>query len=147
MKLPLGMSWLHSGSVHVAAHDSQSPSLLGARCRACSLVVFPAMPVCPRCGAIGQMDEARIGRTATLYSHSIAHVAPRGFVAPYYQAFVELTEGPRVFTLIGREVPIAPGQLTDGAEMRLVIEPVADTPEKRHLLTYKYVPSSRRTHA
>jgi uncharacterized OB-fold protein len=87
------------------------------------------------------MAEARIGHSARLYSHSIAHVAPQGFLAPYYQAFVELAEGPRVFTLIGREVPVEPGQLVDGAEMCLVVEPLADTPEKRHLLTYKYVPA------
>jgi uncharacterized OB-fold protein len=139
MIFPEGMKLLHPGSVRVPADASEGPSLLGSRCRVCSLVVFPAMAVCPRC-ATGQMDEARIGRSARLYSHSIAHVAPQGFVAPYYQAFVELAEGPRLFTLIGRDVPVAPGTLEDGAEMRLVVEPLAETPEKRHLLTYKYVP-------
>jgi uncharacterized OB-fold protein len=141
------MRLLHPGSVHVPTDGSEAPSLLGSRCGACSLVVFPGMAVCPRCAATGQMSEARIGRSARLYSHSIAHVAPQGFVAPYYQAFVELAEGPRVFTLIGREVPIAPGKLEDGAEMRLVVEPLAETPEKRHLLTYKYVPAQRGSHA
>jgi len=143
MNLPEGMTLLHAGSVHLAADDSEGPSLVGSRCGGCGLVVFPAMPVCPRCTANGRMGEARIGRTARLYSHAIAHVAPQGFVAPYYQAFVELPEGPRVFTLIGRDVPVAPGQLVDGAEMRLVVEPLADTPEKRRLFTYKYVPVDR----
>jgi uncharacterized OB-fold protein len=117
--------------------------LIGARCGACGLVVFPAMPVCPRCRTGATMEETKIGRSARLFSHSIAHVAPQGFAAPYYQAFVELPEGPRLFTLIGREVPVAPGQLADGAEMRLVLEPLAETPGKSELLTYKYVPVGR----
>jgi uncharacterized OB-fold protein len=147
MNLSDGVRLLHLGSVHLPNEESEAPSLLGSRCGVCTLVVFPALPVCPRCAASGQMAEARIGRSARLYSHSIAHVAPQGFLAPYYQAFVDLPEGPRVFTLVGREVPVEPGQLVDGAEMRLIVEPLADTPEKRHLLTYKYVPVQGRAAA
>jgi uncharacterized OB-fold protein len=86
------------------------------------------------------MAEVEIGRTGRLYSHAIARVAPEGFKAPYYQAFVELPEGPRVFALIGREVPVEPGQLVDGEPVRLVVEPLADTPRGHEALTYKYVP-------
>lgn len=143
MRLPEGMKLLHPASVVLPPEGIEPPALLGSRCGACKLVVFPATAVCPRCAALGRMAEARIGRTARLYSHSIAHVAPQGFVAPYFQAFVDLPEGPRVFTLIGRDVPVEPGRLEAGAEMRLVVEPLADTPEKRHLLTYKYVPAER----
>lgn len=148
---PDGTTLLHPGSVHLPARSAvteearagaaDAPSLVGARCAACLLVVFPAMPVCPRCTST-RMAQARIGRTARLYSHSIAHVAPQGFVAPYFQAFVDLPEGPRIFTLIGREVPVEDGRLVDGAELRLVVEPLADTPERRHLLAYKYVPAA-----
>lgn len=138
-----GTRLLHPRSVHLPADASETPCLIGARCEACALVVFPATAVCPRCAAM-RMTGARIGRTARLYSHAIAHVAPQGFVAPYYQAFVELPEGPRIFTLIGRDVPVEEGRLVDGAEMRLVVEPLADTPERRHLLTYKYVPAEPR---
>ncbi len=125
---------LHEGNV-----DASGPALIGARCSGCALVTFPALAVCPRCGGTALAPE-RIGRTGRLYSHSIAHVAAQGFAAPCFQAFVELPEGPRVFTLIGREVAVEPGRLEDGMEMRLVIEPLADTAEKRELLTYKYVP-------
>ena len=130
----------------------QIPCLLGSKCAACGTVVFPKMPVCPSCLRNGTMKEVEIGRTGRLYSHTIARFAPKGFKAPLFQVFVDLPEGPRIFALIGAECPVEPGMLEDGMEMRLVIEPLADTPENRNVLTYKYVPTAshngeKNTHA
>lgn len=119
-----------------------SPCLIGARCGACAKVIFPPMPVCPACGRNGQMQEAEIGRTGRLFSHTIAHFAPKGFVAPFFQAFVDLPEGPRVFSLIGAGCRVETGVLEDGMPLRLVVEPVADTLENRDRLTYKFVPAA-----
>jgi uncharacterized OB-fold protein len=96
------------------------------------------MPVCPACRRNGTMQEAEIGRTGKLYSHAIAHVAPQGFPAPSFQAFIELPEGPRIFAMVGSECPVEPGMLEDGMDMRLVIEPVSAA--RKEILTYKYVP-------
>ena len=90
------------------------------------------------------MRKVEIGRTGHLYSYTIARVAPKGFTAPFFQAFVDLPEGPRIFTLVGAQCPVEPGVLEDGMEMRLVIEPLADTSENRNVLTYKYVPAASR---
>jgi len=87
------------------------------------------------------MAEVEIGRTGRLYSHAIAHVAPKGFIAPLFQVFIDLPEGPRIFSLVGAECPVERGVLEDGMQMRLVVEPLADTPEHRDQLTYKYVPA------
>jgi uncharacterized OB-fold protein len=87
------------------------------------------------------MQEIEIGRTAKLYSHTIAYVAPKGFTAPYFQAFVDLPEGPRIFSLVGSACRVERGVLEDGMQMRLIVEPVADTPERRDELTYKYLPA------
>ena len=86
------------------------------------------------------MKEAEIGRKGRLFSHTIARVAPKGFKAPFFQVFVDLDESPRIFTLVGAECPVENGVLEDGMSMRLVVEPLADTPENKDLLTYKYVP-------
>jgi uncharacterized OB-fold protein len=125
----------------LTSEPGQSPCLLGSRCRNCGTVVFPKMPVCPACRKNGTMEEAEIGRTGKLYSHSIAQVAPQGFPAPSFQIFVELAEGPRVFALVGCECPVELGVLEDGMELRLVIEPVS--PTRKDTLTYKYVPLPR----
>jgi uncharacterized OB-fold protein len=122
-------------------NDGKGPRLLACKCRACGTVVFPKMPVCPSCGGNGKMDDVEIGQRGRLYSFTIAHVAPAGFKAPFLQAFVDLPEGPRIFTLIGAQCPVELGALENGMEMRLVVEPLADTPENRDTLTYKYVPA------
>ena len=51
------------------------------------------------------------------------------FLAPAFQAFIDLPEGPRVFSLIGSKYPVERGVLEDGMKMRLIVEPLADTPE------------------
>jgi uncharacterized OB-fold protein len=124
----------------IPTEPGRGPVLLGSRCRSCGTVVFPRMPVCPRCLRNGTMEETELGRTGRLYSHTIAHFAPQGFIAPFFQVFVDLPEGPRIFSLVGAEVPVGPGVLEDRMEMRLVVEPVAATPENKDRLTYKYVP-------
>ena len=134
--MPLSDSFYPEGS-------DGGPCLRGSRCSECGTVVFPKMPVCPSCLCNGVMAEAGIGRTARLFSHTIARVAPKGFQAPYYQAFADLPEGPRIFTLIGSECPIKEGVLRDGMELRLIIEPLAETPENRDVLAYKYVPAEK----
>ena len=135
------MKILNPENLRAPDRPGDSPCLLGNRCRACSNVVFPKMPVCPSCGANGKMDEVEIGRTGTLYSHTIAHFAPKGFKAPFFQVFVDLPEGPRIFSLVGAQTPVERGALEDGMEMKLVVEQLADTPENADTLTYKYVPA------
>lgn len=120
---------------------AQSPALLGAKCGACGIVVFPKMPVCPSCGRNGAMRDAEIGRKGRLFSHTIARFAPAGFKAPFFQAFIDLDEGPRIFSLIGAQCAIEDGVLEDGMEMTLVVEPLAATPENKDTLSYKYVPA------
>ena len=47
-----------------------------------------------------------------------------------------------MFSLIGSQCPVERGVLEDGMSMRLIVEPLADTPQHRDELTYKYVPAS-----
>jgi len=135
---------LHPSSVYVPAEPGEGPALIGSRCDACGTIVFPRMPVCPACHRNGTMKDMQIGRTAKLFSHTIARSAPKGFKAPFFQAFVDLPEGPRIFALIGAGCPVEDGALQDGMDMRLVIEPLADTPENQDFVTYKYVPAASR---
>ncbi len=84
------------------------------------------------------MRETRLGPQGRLYSYTVAHVAPAGWRAPYLQAFVELPEGPRVFTLISDELEPRLDALQVGQRMEVVIEPASpDRPD----LTYKFRPA------
>lgn len=120
-----------------------APHLIGSRCRACGATVFPKMAVCPACRAADTMAATPMGTSGRLYTFTIAHVAPRGFEAPYFQAFVDIPEGPRIFSLISSEVPVEAGALQDGMALELVIEPVGDTPDGKPILTYKYRPAGK----
>jgi uncharacterized protein len=140
------LSASHTSGVVISSGPAKSPALLGAKCSACGTVVFPQMPVCPACGRNGTMRDVEIGRRGRLFSHAIARFAPKGFKAPFFQAFIDLDEGPRIFSLIGAQCPVEEGVLDDGMEMTLVVEPLADTPENKDVLTYKYVPAKRGNH-
>ena len=140
----MGVKVLNPENLRKPAKPGETPCLIGNRCRSCKNVVFPKMPVCPGCGANGQMDEVEIGRTGKLYSHTIAHFAPKGFKAPFFQVFIDLPEGPRIFSLVGAECPVERGALEDGMEMKLIVEQLADTPENKDVITYKYVPAGVR---
>jgi uncharacterized OB-fold protein len=131
---------LHSSGVVMPADPKQTPYLLGGKCSACGTVVFPRMPVCPACHRNGLMKDIEIGRRGRIFSHTIAYFAPKGFKAPFFQMFVDLPEGPRIFSLVGAECPVEKGILEDGMEVELIVEPLADTPENIEILTYKYVP-------
>ena len=135
------MKVLNPDNLRVPNGPDATPCLLGNRCQGCGTVVFPKMPVCPRCHRNSTMEEIEIGRTGKLYSHTISYFAPKGFKAPAFQAFIDLPEGPRVFSLIGSQCPVERGVLEDGMEMQLIVEPLADTAEHKDELTYKYIPA------
>ncbi len=137
------MNLLHSSGVVMPTDPKQTPYLLGGKCSNCGTVVFPKMPVCPKCRRNGTVEDIEIGRKGRLFSHTIARFAPKGFKAPFFQIFVDLPEGPRIFSLVGAECPVEDGVLEDGMEMRLVVESLADTPENKDTLTYKYVPAAK----
>jgi scaffold protein (connect acetoacetyl-CoA thiolase and HMG-CoA synthase) len=128
------------GAYSVPNGAGEAPHLIGSRCRGCGATVFPKMAVCPACRSAETMEEMAMGSSGRLYNFTIARVAPQGFTAPYFQAFVDIPEGPRIFALISRDVPVEEDALQDGMAMELVIEPIGETPEHLPILTYKYRP-------
>jgi len=121
-----------------------TPHLIGSRCKGCGATVFPKMAVCPACRSADTMEELAMGSSGTLYNFTIARVAPQGFTAPYFQAFVDIPEGPRIFALISQDVPVEEDALEDGMAMELVIEPIGETDDYLPILTYKYRPAAGR---
>ena len=116
-----------------------SPRLLATRCSGCERFVFPAREICTRCKR-PTMVRVGVGGGARLYSFTICHVAPAGWQAPYLQAYVELPEGIRLFTLISDEVEPRADALEVGMAMELVLEPVLPGSAKT---TYKFRPGDQ----
>jgi uncharacterized OB-fold protein len=135
-----GFSMLVPGLVAMATQPGDQPALIGSRCENCDAVVFPRIGVCPACRKPDTMRPVEIGRTGKLYSFTIARAASVGFTAPYFQAYVDLPEGPRIFALISGSVPVEPQALREGMALELVIEPVRKDASGQPVLTYKYRP-------
>lgn len=129
---------LIEGMFHVPDSTGDEPYLIGSRCDDCGVVQFPKMHVCPH--GHRKMKDIQLGRRGKLFSVTISTVGVQGFDAPYYQAFVATPEGPRVFSLISKDVPVEDGALKEGMDVELVIEPVRVNADGKAVLTYKYRP-------
>ena len=130
------------GAYSVPNGAGETPHLIGSRCRGCGATVFPKMAVCPACRSADTMEQMAMGSAGRLYNFTIARVAPQGFEAPYFQAFVDIPEGPRIFALISSDVPVVEDALEDGMAMELVIEPIGESDDNLPILTYKYRPAA-----
>jgi uncharacterized OB-fold protein len=113
--------------------------LTGSECPSCNRVYFPAMKICPDC-----LDDSQPMRIKTLseigkiYSFSIAQVAPPGYDVPHVQAYIDLSEGVRLFTLL---VEYGDGnRLKTGLLAKLVIARIGEDEEGRERLGYRFRP-------
>lgn len=73
------------------------PALLGARCRACQTVRFPAQELCARCQST-DVEPVALSTTGTVHTFTVVHHRPPGYVGelPYAIGIVELPDGLRV---------------------------------------------------
>lgn len=119
--------------------DAAGPHLVGSRCRDCDYVAFPPLVACPRCLHEDSMRRTALSSSGRLENFTVVHQAPKGFRAPYIQAFVRLPEGVLVFTHIAgcepREDALQPGQA-----MRLATSIIKRDERGTPLLGYVFEP-------
>ncbi len=94
--------------------DGAESTLVAQRCRQCATVLFPAGCLCARCGgtSLEQIDLSGRGR---IWSWTMVHRAPAGMKVPYFVAWVDFPEGPRLFGQVSGK----PGNLRTGMEVSL----------------------------
>jgi uncharacterized OB-fold protein len=80
--------------------DGQPPVLLGSRCELCGEVLFPATPDCPACLSYASMRPFRLRGEGTLRDFIVVHRGPSGFAVPYVQGYIDLADGPIVYSMI-----------------------------------------------
>lgn len=119
----------------------EKPYLIGGKCNLCGYICFPKRPVCPICIREGTMKEIPLSNRGKINTFTISHVAPLGFKAPYIQAYVDLPEGPRVFSIIIGCKPSG-DELTIGSEVELVIDKICEDDEGNEIIGYKFRPIS-----
>ena len=85
------------------------------------------------------MKEVRLSGKARLDCFTVAHQAPSGFTAPYIQAYVQLEEGPMIYTLVtGVEQKADALQLDQ--PMEVVIEKIREDEQGNDLIAWKFKP-------
>lgn len=127
------------GMFHEASSPTDRSYLIGSKCRACGRVFFPRRPVCRVCMTDDTMEETPLSTRGKIDTFTVVQVAPLGFKAPYIQAYVDLPEGPRVFSLITGCEP-SENALKEGQEVELVIDKVTEDEKGNDLIGYKFRP-------
>jgi uncharacterized OB-fold protein len=128
--------------LYVFPPEVKEPALLGSKCRACGLVMWPKQAVCAKCLS-HDTEEVPLSRTGTVWSSTVVRQAPgeyRGPV-PYAIGLVELPEGAgvrTVFTGCSADEPLA-----IGTEVELVFEEVGQGSEGESLIGHKFAPIKR----
>jgi uncharacterized protein len=116
--------------------------LIGNKCKKCGLTAFPKTPVCPRCQIQDTMEETKFEGKGTLDSYSIVQAALPGFAQPSIQAYINLDNGPKMWTLIIGCEPIE-GSLKLGMKMEMVIDKIRDDEEGNELISYQFKPAGK----
>jgi uncharacterized OB-fold protein len=72
--------------------------LIGTKCITCSSVMFPPMPLCPKCRSRGKLEPYMLKGLGKVISWTVIRVAPGGFEdqVPYAVAMIELDEGTKI---------------------------------------------------
>ena len=113
------------------AQSDDGPHLIGGRCAACSTVTFPRSEACPRCAG-EDIAEEPLGRRGTLWTWTVQGFPPKsppyaGATGPDFEPFaVGYVELPGQVKVEARLTSTAPEALRIGAELELVLLPLAD---------------------
>jgi uncharacterized OB-fold protein len=122
---------------------SDHPQLIGARCRVCGTVTFPAQASCPRCPAT-DMEEHLLDRRGTLWTFTVQGFQPKPPYAgpevfePYGVGYVEL---PGQVMVEARLTESDPSRLRIGQPMELVIVPFRRDESGDDILTFAFCPA------
>ena len=125
-----------------AASGDDKPFLIGNKCKECGLTAFPKTPVCPKCMKQDTMEETKFAGKGTLDSFSIVQAALPGFKAPSIQAYINLENGPKIWSLVTGCEPTE-DSLELGMDMEMVIDKVREDREGNELISYQFKPADQ----
>jgi uncharacterized OB-fold protein len=132
--VPIKEGWFHAPESY-----EDKPYLIGSRCDSCGYITFPKAHVCQSCMKDNTMQEIRLGPGASLDTFTVAMQGPPGFTTPYIQAFVNLDEGVRIFTMIEGCKP-EPDALKIGQRLELVIGKIKEDEQGNDVIGWKFKP-------
>lgn len=131
---------------------SDSPHLIGSRCKACGNHMFPTQSGCPRCTG-NDTETVELASRGTLWTWTIQGFPPKAppYAGPtdpeHFQAFgVGYVELPGEVKVETRLTESDPSKLQIGMEMELVIVPLCQDDAGNDVMTFAFQPASTSTH-
>jgi len=110
------------------------PYLIGSKCKKCDYVSFPKRMVCPACVTNGSMVDIELSTRGKIDTFSILYVAPPGFPVPYAVGYVNLPEGPRIFSILSES-----GEAIDiGDEAELIVGKIREDETGNEVIGYQF---------
>jgi len=113
-----------------------SVTLVGSHCRSCGENLFPARPVCSRCGKT-TVAEARFRGPAKLLSYTVVHQAPSGYPKPMTVGYGVLPDELVVLAPIEAD----PSALHKGVHLELVEGVTSTGDDGSEFRSYRYRPT------
>lgn len=127
------------GLFHISDSPEEEPYLIGGECTQCGWVSFPWRETCLSCMKNSVMKKVPLRGRGILDSYAVVWQAAPGFEVPYIQAWVKLSEGPKVFTTVVGCEP-KEGVLHIGQEMEMVIEKIREDKDGNEIVAWKFKP-------
>ena len=132
-------NWLPEIPNTLAEHGGEI-RLTGSKCASCQRVYFPPLKVCPDCLDDGQpLQSVFLSKTGTVSSYSVAQVAPPGYETPHVQAYVELKEGVKIFTLMVEHG--GGSKMANNMPAEMVVLTVGQNEDGAEILSYRFKPA------
>lgn len=128
---------------HIPRSSDEKPYLFGSRCKFCGYTCFPSKKVCVKCRRDGTMNHLRLGPNGILQNFAVMQVGPPDFPPPYIMGYIQLEEGPVVFsTITGCEAKDDALEL--GQPMELVIRNIKEDRDGKKVLGWQFRPIRRK---
>ena len=125
---------------------SDDPRLIGSRCDACGVVMFPTQPSCARCNS-EDVSEHLMARRGTLWTWTTQSFLPKNppyagaetpeTFTPFAVGYVDLPGEARVE---GRLTESDPDKLRIGMDMRVVVVPFTTDDDGNEIVTFAFEP-------
>lgn len=131
---------LREGLFHIPASPDDPGYLIGSKCHNCGYIAFPPVLVCASCVKEDTMRECRLSGKARLDRFTVSHTPNIAVEAPYIQAYVQLEEGPMLYTLIAGVEPRADALQLD-QPMEMVIEKIRADEQGNDIVGWKFRPA------
>lgn len=131
---------LREGLFHIPASPEDPGYLIGSECPDCDYIAFPPVLVCAACVKEDTMRECRLSGKARLDRFTVSHTPHFAVEAPYIQAYVQLEEGPMLYTLIAGVEPRADALQLD-QPMEMVIDKIRTDEEGNDVVAWKFRPA------